>query len=267
MISLFGIDFHLYGLILGIAILGALQVSIKYAERQEIKKELIEKMAWWVVIGGLLGARVYHVVHLWNDVYSLNPVSALYVWNGGLGIWGGVIGGVLGLVGYHLLTEFCFANSTPGVRRRRDTTPGEKFFRLMDVAAIGVPLGQAIGRLGNWVNGELYGKNGEPLFAWEAGLNLVLFMVLWRIGTANLTSKNLSGSTSEQIARKQSVSDEKPSGRVTGVYLVGYGLIRMILENFRPEDVIWKWQGVPVAVIVGIVSLLAGGVILVKKRS
>jgi prolipoprotein diacylglyceryltransferase len=110
---------------------------------------------------------------------------------------------------------------------------------------IGVPLGQAIGRLGNLVNGELYGKNGEPLFAWEAMLSLILFGILWKMST----------------------SEVDISGKISGVYLVGYGLIRILLENFRPNEIIWKWHGVPVAIIFGVLAVFAGGVILKKKQS
>jgi len=223
------ISFHWYGFLIGLGILGALQVSLNFAKTRGIKKELVEKMAWWAVVGGIIGSRIYHVVHLWSDVYRLDPVSALYVWQGGLGIWGAIIGGAVGLFA---LTKFY------------KPTPGVGLLKLLDVMVIGVPLGQAIGRLGNWVNGELYGKNGEPLFAWEAGLNLLLLVVLWTIG-----------------------KKEKITGRITGGYLIGYGIIRILLEYFRPEEIVWKWQGIPMAVIMGIISLLVGGAILRGRRS
>ena len=241
------ISFHWYGFLIGLGILGAFQVSLKFAKTRGIKEKVVEKMAWWVIIGGLIGARIYHVVDLWNKVYKLNPVSSLYIWNGGLGIWGGILGGLVGLIANF---KFQISNFKTKV----------KLLDLMDVAVIGVPLGQAIGRLGNWVNGELYGKNGEPLFAWEAGLNLLLFLILWRVG-------KLSGSTSEQ-SPKATVSDEKPfAGKITGAYLIGYGLIRILLENFRPEEIIWRWYGIPMAIIMGVISLLVGGLVWKGRRS
>jgi len=230
MISLWGIDFHLYGLIIGLAILASLQVSFKYAEEKGIKKSLIEKISWWVIIGGIIGARAYHVTHLWEEFYQLNPISMFFVWRGGLGIWGGIIGGLGGLVAFVKLK-----NKGEKIKNRLSD--------LLDVTVIGVPLGQAIGRLGNWVNGELYGKNSEPLFAYEAVLNLMLFGFLWKI-------------------RKK----EEVAGKISGIYLIGYGLIRILLENLRPEEIIWKWMGVPVAIIVGMISLLIGGIIIGKKR-
>ncbi|MBU1200413.1 prolipoprotein diacylglyceryl transferase [Patescibacteria group bacterium] len=218
------ISFHWYGFLIGVAILSALQVSIVYAKRVGIKKELIEKAFWWVLVGGIIGARAYHVVDLWQEYYRFNYLKSLFLWEGGLGIWGAIIGGIVGLL------LFCRLNK-------------KGFSKLIDIAVIGVPLGQAIGRLGNWVNGELYGKNGEPLFAWEAGLNLLLFIFLWRIG-----------------------KKEKATGKIAGSYLIGYGLIRILLENLRPEEIIWKWQGVPVAIIFGIFAVFIGGTILRKRK-
>lgn len=225
MISFGGFNFHLYGLILGLAILSALQVSLKFAREKGVEQKIVERAFWWALVGGVVGARIYHVVHLWGEIYSLDPLRSFYVWQGGLGIWGAIIGGLLGLMFFSLYT---------GTRNRI----------LLDVMFIGLPLAQAVGRLGNWANGELYGKNGEPLFIWESALNLILFMILWKIG-----------------------KQKKVSGKIVGTYLVGYGMIRVLLENFRPEDIIWTWQGVPVAIIMGCLSLIVGLFILKKKQS
>jgi phosphatidylglycerol---prolipoprotein diacylglyceryl transferase len=244
MISVLGFDFHLYGFFIGLGIVGALQASLRYAKKPGVKKELVEKAAWWAVVGGVIGARVYHVVHLWGEFYRFNLVNVLYIWQGGLGIWGAIIGGVVGLVGYW----FCIkVRNYLSLRCRPPEVPNPgklPFVQLMDVMIVGMPLGQAIGRLGNWANRELLGKNGEPLFAWEAVLNLGLYVILWQIG--NRKSK---------------------TGKITGAYLIGYGLIRIFLESFRPEEIIWKWQGVPVAIIMGTISLLVGGFLVKGKQS
>lgn len=141
-----------------------------------------------------------------------------------MGIWGAVGGGLLGLV------IFCHFNKL-------------KFLKILDTLVPGVPLAQAIGRVGNFINGELFGKNGEPLFAYEGVLNLVLFGVLWK------------------ASRKQ-----KKSGLVSGTYLAGYGVIRVVLENFRPEETIWRLYGVPVAVIFGMVAILSGSCLIFRRR-
>ena len=101
-----------------------------------------------VIVLAVIGARVYHVIHLW-DYYSENPSQIPQIWNGGLGIPGGVAGGALGIL--------------------IDTrTRGLNTARWLDIFAPALLLGQAIGRLGNFVNQELYGPpthlcgNGLP---------------------------------------------------------------------------------------------------------
>ncbi|MEZ0580929.1 prolipoprotein diacylglyceryl transferase [Nocardioides sp. MH1] len=101
----------------------------------------VQDIAIWAVPFGIVGARLYHVATDWQRYFGdgENPVTALYVWRGGLGIWGGV---ALGAVGAYL-----------GCRAK-----GIRFLPLADSLAPGVLIAQAIGRWGNWFNQELYGK-------------------------------------------------------------------------------------------------------------
>src|SRR3989339_1058445 len=150
----------------------------------------------------------------------------MYLWNGGLAIWGAITGGFVGLWISWRLSKRRF-----------------RFVELTDVGVLGLPLAQAVGRLGNWVNGELYGKNGEPLFACEALLNLSLFVIL-------LT-----------LRKKKTFS-----GKLLGVYLIGYGVIRILLEGIRPNEIIWRINGVPTAMIFGLLSLAIGFLILLRGK-
>ena len=97
-LEIFGLTFNLYGLVLGIAILAAFQVSLWLAKTRKIDQKIVEKLFWWVVIGGIIGARIYHVMDQWSEIYRANPRSIFYIWNGGLAIWGAIVGGVIGLV-------------------------------------------------------------------------------------------------------------------------------------------------------------------------
>ena len=101
----------------------------------------VQDLAVWAVPFGLVGARLYHVATD-HDLYfgaGKHPVEALYVWNGGLGIWGGV---ALGALGIYI-----------GARRK-----GIRLLPMLDALAPGVLVAQALGRFGNWFNQELYGK-------------------------------------------------------------------------------------------------------------
>ncbi|HLZ36363.1 MAG TPA: prolipoprotein diacylglyceryl transferase [Mycobacteriales bacterium] len=98
----------------------------------------VADVATWAVPFGLVGGRLYHVVTSW-ELYRDRPVEALFVWRGGLGIWGAVALGALG--------------AWIACRRRRVNTAA-----FADAIAPGIAFAQAIGRWGNWFNQELYGK-------------------------------------------------------------------------------------------------------------
>ncbi|MBI1872247.1 prolipoprotein diacylglyceryl transferase, partial [Candidatus Collierbacteria bacterium] len=80
--------FNLYGLAIGLGILAAFRASGWLAEKRKIDKKIIENGFWWVVVGGIVGARLYHVVDLWDELYRIDPLRIIKVWEGGLGIWG-----------------------------------------------------------------------------------------------------------------------------------------------------------------------------------
>ncbi|TYL45896.1 prolipoprotein diacylglyceryl transferase [Nocardioides sp. BGMRC 2183] len=101
----------------------------------------VQDVALWAVPFGIVGARLYHVATDWEKYFGegKDPISALYVWKGGLGIWGGVAMGALGAY----------------IAARRK---GIRFLPFMDALAPGLLIAQAIGRWGNWFNSELYGR-------------------------------------------------------------------------------------------------------------
>ena len=175
--------FHPYGLFIGIAIV----LGWSVAERIEPR---VNKAAPWIIGFGLIGARLYHVIDLWS-YYSLNYWQILAVWRGGLSIWGGLIAGSIVALIY-------FKGETPKV-----------------VAAIvtALPLAQAIGRIGNGVNGEFWDKIWVlPWWSVEAILDLALFGIMWGLSLRGLSS---------QV-------------RIV-VYLFGYFLIRLALNPFRAD--------------------------------
>jgi len=230
-INIFGIAFHLYGLVLGLGVLASFEASVWFGKSRGIDKEIAERLFFWVVVGGIIGARLYHVIDKWKEIYSLNPISVLYLWNGGLGIWGAIIGGIVGLL-------FYFQRSS-GKKNSKN-----QFLNLLDVACFGVPLGQAIGRWGNFFNNEIVGKNGEPLFLYESLLNVLLFSSL------------------VVVSRRS-----KKIGVISGLYLAGYGIIRLVLEPLRPDSIIWKIYGIPAASLVALSTIAVGSFLIFRKRS
>jgi phosphatidylglycerol:prolipoprotein diacylglycerol transferase len=236
MINLFGLNFHLYGLFVGVGMVVALDISERLAKIRQIDKKEVRRLFWWVVLLGVIGARIYHVVDYWERIYSKNLIEVFYVWNGGLGIWGGMFGGIIGLLVFQYFRKM------------------NNLFNWLDIGFVGLPLAQTIGRLGNYFNQELYGKETflpwgiiinnrryHPLFAYEGLLTLILFGFLWKLRF-------------------------KKSGIISGVYLVGYGLIRFFLEWLRPDEIVWRVGGIPMAAIWSLGAIIIGGVIIWKRK-
>jgi prolipoprotein diacylglyceryl transferase len=132
------VELHAYGLMLLLGILAATWLTGLRWTRRGGDWDLVYRVALWGVLGGVAGARLYHVITSWSTVDDewWEPFA---VWQGGLGVWGGIAGGVLA--------------GAVVVRRA-----GESVFAFMDAVAPGLLLAQAIGRWGNWFNQELFGK-------------------------------------------------------------------------------------------------------------
>ena len=244
---------HWYGVIIASAVLLAGYVGTREARRRGEDPEVGWSMLLPVLVLGVIGARAYHVIHFW-DFYSADPWLIPQVWNGGLAIAGAVIGGVIAI---WLYTRYAGLNT----------------LRWFDIFASTMLLAQAVGRLGNVVNQELYGPPTDlpwgipidaakrvgpwmdlnaypvetarfhPLFAYEGLLNLVgFFLILW-------------------VARR--FAHRLYDGDVLMLYLIWYSGVRIYLETFRVEN--WIVAGLPVATWVGILTiLLAAGVLVVR---
>ena len=142
---IFGLKVHYYGVIIMFGAVLAAFLSAREAKRRQLDDEQIWDMLPWLLIAGIIGARLWHVFTppasmLINgqNPYLIHPLDALKIWNGGLGIPGAVTGGVLALYIY------CRVKKT-------------SFLIWVDVIAPGLALAQAVGRWGNFVNQEIYG--------------------------------------------------------------------------------------------------------------
>ena len=174
-----------------------------------------DDLIFWLTLGIIVGGRLGHVIFYTPRIIVENPVEILKTWHGGMSFHGGLIG-------------VAVAGVTYASRRRLD------ILRLGDVIAAASPLGLFFGRLANFINGELWGRpttlpwgvvfpDAVPAVArhpsqlYEAALEgLVLFSVLsWTVHRAKLLNRR---------------------GVVMGLFVLGYGLIRVALENVREPD-------------------------------
>lgn len=135
--SLFGFEFRWYALLVTAGIVAGVLTAYYSAPKYGWKSDDIIDVALIAVPLAILGARIYYVVFYW-DYYGSHPEDILKIWNGGLAIWGGIIGGILGGALYCKW-------------KKKD------LITLLDIGLPGIAIGQAIGRWGNFFNQEAYG--------------------------------------------------------------------------------------------------------------
>lgn len=175
--------FHLYGFMIGCGLLAGIWVSQKQAKRFAIDSKIIDSILVWIAIPSVIGARLYHLITDWSLYTHASMLERIAIWNGGLGYFGALIGGIVGLICFVFYKKRGLINQTPTKR----------FFVILDLLAFGSPLAQAIGRFGNYFNQELYGlpttlpwgllidgQRYHPLFAYEAiGTLLIFAFINW----------------------------------------------------------------------------------------
>jgi len=218
-IQLGPVGIHWYGLTYLVAFgvflwLASLRVrQPQFAQAGWTRRE-VEDMLFWGVLGVVIGGRLGYVLFYKPGYYAANPLEVVMVWKGGMSFHGGLLGVIAALALY---------------ARQRNWA----FFEVMDLIAPCVPLGLASGRVGNFINGELWGRAADPSLPWamvfpQSGSaiarhpsqlyqfaleGVLLFVLLWL------------------YARRP-----RALGQVSGAFLVGYGALRFVAEFFREPD-------------------------------
>jgi phosphatidylglycerol---prolipoprotein diacylglyceryl transferase len=256
-----------YGIILTAGMVAATWIAARELRRRNQDGSLAWDGMFWVIGLGIVGARLYHVFSTPGDggfgrsYYFENPLQILAIRSGGLGIYGGLIGGILGLI----------------IFTRRNKL---NFFQLADCVVPGVALGQAIGRWGNFVNQELY---GGPTGSRTWG---VLIDQAFRIKTRAFDFTdlekypldtrfhptflyeslwNLAGCLLLLLASRR-LKQHLRRGDIAGLFFIWYGVGRAWIELlFRPDA--WTLAGgLPTAVLVSGFSLALGVLVIVAGR-
>ncbi|MDP3761501.1 MAG: prolipoprotein diacylglyceryl transferase [Ramlibacter sp.] len=179
----------------------------------------VEDMLFLGVLGVVVGGRLGYCLFYKPGYYLMHPLEIFFVWQGGMSFHGGMLGVIA--------SQWWFARSR-----------SKPFWQVMDFIAPCVPTGLAAGRVGNFINGELWGRAADPSLPWamifpQSGSlvprhpsqvyqflmeGLLLFIVLWI------------------YARK-----ERKQGQVAAVFLIGYGVLRFVAEYFREPDAHLVW--------------------------
>ncbi len=259
-ISIGGVSMHWYGLMYVLAFLqflflGKFLIAKKIAS-PKITYEVLDDLLFFGAIGVIIGGRLGEVLFYAPSYYFHNPSQIIAVWRGGMSFHGGFLGVLISVSLYLFLHN----------KKIPEKNLQISWLELTDFIAPLVPLGLAFGRVGNFINGELWGRVCDATLPWamifpQAGDDLprhpsqlyhvalegiLLFLILW---ICVLLRKN----------------KDKKAGFLSAIFLLGYGVFRFITEFFREPDVgifghsyvvsMGQWLSLPM-ILVGILLLI-----------
>ena len=243
--ELFGFEIRWYSVLILTGVIIAYFLINSESKRFHYNKEFIFNLMFYTLIIGIIGARLYYV--LFNlDYYSHHLKEILMIWNGGLAIHGGIIFGLITIIVY---TKIKKVNT----------------FKILDIFAPALIIAQAIGRWGNFFNGEAYGSIVEyktlvnmkiipsiiidnmyinnayhlPMFYFESLLCIIGFLILLF------------------FRRRKFIKN----GQVFSIYLIWYGIIRFFIEAFRTDSLMLS--SLRIAQVVSILMVLVGIIIII----
>lgn len=240
--TLFGHPVRWYGLLIATGFLLAFIYAMVSCKKLRINQD---KLIDAVIVGaicGVVGARLYYVLFFPGDQYIKNPISALYIWEGGLGIYGGLFGGLLG-------------GALMAKHRKLSV------FAVLDIAVIGFLIGQAIGRWGNFVNQEAYGVATD---------------LPWRMvseGTSGIAVhpcflyESLWCALGVLVLHIFSRKFRRYDGQVFLVYLIWYGVERFFVEGLRTDSLVTPIMTLRVSQVVAVLTVAVAVALLVVFRN
>ena len=259
-ISIFGFSIAYYGIVIVTGMMIAIWIAQREAKRTGQNPEQYLDLAMIGIEAGILGARIYYVIFAW-DYYKDDLLSIFNIRQGGLAIYGGIIGACIAVVIYS--------------RKKK-----QNFSLLMDTASMSIVFGQIMGRWGNFFNREAFGDYTNNLFAMQLPVSAVraneitqkmwdhvvtvngveyiqvhptfLYESLWNVGVLLFLF----------WFRKR----KKFNGEVFLMYLIGYGLGRIWIEGLRTDQLLLPVVGLPVSQLLSGCLVVGCTILVVWKR-
>lgn len=245
--KVFGLEVMWYGVVIAFAMMLCLTLATREAKRFSLQQDDVTDLFLWILPFSMIGARLYYVLFSFQD-FKGDLLKIFNLRTGGLAFYGGVLGGLFALWTFTLYKKM-------------------KISQWVDFLVVYLPLGQAIGRFGNFFNQEAFGSNTRlpwgmysaqtksflerldpkifpnidpnapvhPTFFYEFLGNIILFFVLWKI-------------------RKQ----RPQSWVVFSAYLIGYGLLRFVVEGLRTDPLMFPYTSLRVSQVLSLVMILGG---------
>ena len=259
-ISIFGFSIAYYGIVIVTGMMIAIWIAQREAKRTGQNPEQYLDLAMIGIAAGILGARIYYVIFAW-DYYKDDLLSIFNIRQGGLAIYGGIIGACIAVVIYS--------------RKKK-----QNFSLLMDTASMSIVFGQIMGRWGNFFNREAFGDYTNNLFAMQLPVSAVraneitqkmwdhvvtvngveyiqvhptfLYESLWNVGVL--------------LFLFWFWKRKKFNGEVFLMYLIGYGLGRIWIEGLRTDQLLLPVVGLPVSQLLSGCLVVGCTILVVWKR-
>jgi phosphatidylglycerol---prolipoprotein diacylglyceryl transferase len=264
--NLGGFRLKWYGVLIASAVLIGINLSMRLARSRQVDPEAIADLAIWLVLAAIPAARLYYVAFEWAT-YSKNPIQIIKIWEGGIAIYGAIIGGSIAAIIFAKLKQI-------------------SFWQLADIVAPSLALGQAIGRWGNFFNSEAFGRPTalpwklfffdseaygsppdlpwklfipldrrpvrpidytkfeyfHPTFLYESLWNLLIFGILMWLFISNRRHQRLK------------------TGTIFLVYLIAYGIGRFEIEGLRTDSLMIGASDLRTSQIVSRVGIAIGSI-------
>ena len=247
MIGNFGIA--LYGIVIGLGMILGLTLAAKVAKKTGNDPDVIWDLAAPLLIFGIIGARIYYVIFMW-DYYKDDPIQILNLRGGGLAIYGGIIAGVLTLYIYCKVKK-------------------QKFPLILDFVMYGLLVGQIMGRWGNFFNREVFGEYTDNLLA----MRIPVSMVRERDISASIAAHMAEGTNYIQVHPTflyegmwnlailifllLYLEHKKFDGEIALLYFAGYGIGRALIESIRTDQLYITGTTIPVSMVLGLAMAAA----------
>ena len=253
-----------HGFLTFIAVAVSVFLVVRWGSREGMVADAVYSVAVWCIVGGVIGARLVHVIGIW-DFYQNDPARIFYVWQGGVAIYGAILGGFVGGATYILVRNSGWFLTLWGRYFRflgeAKAAPLPGIGHLADIAAPAMLISQAIGRVGDVINGEHFANASSlpwavvythsnspalglpashPAVAYELLMDLIILGVLWPL-------------------RKRF----RPHGMFFALYLATYSMGRFFLSFLRAE--FREYGGLNEAQIIALVVMAITIPLLVSK--
>ena len=235
----------LYGIVIGLGMILGLSLAARVAKKTGHDPDVIWDLAVSLLIFGIMGARIYYVIFMW-DYYKDDPIQILNLRGDGLAIYGGIIAGVLTLYIYCRIKK-------------------QKFPLILDFVIYGLLVGQIMGRWGNFFNREVFGEYTNNLLA----MRIPVSMVREQDISASIAAHMAEGTNYIQVHPTflyegmwnlailifllLYLEHKKFDGEIALLYFAGYGIGRALIESIRTDQLYIPGTQIPVSMVLGLV--------------